>query len=128
MHDSNLTLPFSDVELDPSEVPLGFVNSKGFGGNNATGFFVSPTKTKSLLEKRWGKKILTKHQKLAEKVDQVAQEYNQKADDSDSRPIYQFGEGVVEGEDLSISTKEILIPGFNQSIDLELESPYGDLQ
>ena len=128
VHDSNLTLPFSDVELDPSEVPLGFINSKGFGGNNATGFFVSPTKTKTLLEKRWGRKILTTHHRLTETVEQAAQEYNQKADDSDSKPIYQFGEGVVEGEDLDISTKEIVIPGFNQSINLELESPYGDLQ
>ena len=40
----------------------------------------------------------------------------------------EIGEGVVEGEDLGISTKEIVIPGFNQSINLELVSPYGDLQ
>ena len=51
VHDSHLQLPFDDIEIDPSSKPVGFVNSKGFGGNNATGFFVSPSKTEELLRK-----------------------------------------------------------------------------
>ena len=128
VHDSNLTLPFNHVELDPSSMPIGFVNSKGFGGNNATGVFISPAKTKTLLEKRWGTKNIARHDKLSEKVQQTAEEYNQKADDDKTKSVYQFGVGVVEGEELGISKEEIVIPGFDQSINLELESPYGDLK
>lgn len=128
VHDSNLTLPFNHVELDPSSMPIGFVNSKGFGGNNATGVFISPAKTKTLLEKRWGTKNIARHDKLSEKVQQTAEEYNQKADDDETKSVYQFGVGVVEGEELGISKEEIVIPGFDQSINLELESPYGDLK
>ena len=128
VHNSNLTLPFKHVELDPSTMPVGFINSKGFGGNNATGVFISPQKTATLLAKRWGTKTIARHHKLSEKIEQAAEQYNQKADDIETKPVYRFGEGVVEGEDLSISTKEIVIPGFEQRINLELESPYADLK
>jgi acetoacetyl-[acyl-carrier protein] synthase len=42
-------------------------------------------------------------------------------------PIYQFGQGVVDGQDLSISDREIGIPGFAKSIDLDLPNPYPDM-
>ena len=61
VYDSNLNLPFNHIEVDPSSLPVGFVNSKGFGGNNATGVFVSPDKTLELLKKRWGLKYLSKY-------------------------------------------------------------------
>ena len=42
-------------------------------------------------------------------------------------PIYQFGEGVVEGDDLTISREELRVPGFAKSISLELEHPFPDM-
>ena len=128
VYDSNLNLPFNHVEVDSSSLPVGFVNSKGFGGNNATGVFVSPEKTLGLLKKRWGIKYLSSYYQRVEKVELSAQEYNEKADDADTKPIYQFGEGVIEGEDLKISKTEVVIPGFDLPISLELENVYPDLQ
>ena len=128
VYDSNLNLPFNHVEVDPSSLPVGFVNSKGFGGNNATGVFVSPEKTLGLLKKRWGIKYLSSYYQRVEKIELSAQEYNEKADDADTKPIYQFGEGVIEGEDLKISKTEVVIPGFDLPISLELENLYPDLQ
>ena len=128
VYDSNLNLPFNHVEVDPSSLPVGFVNSKGFGGNNATGVFVSPDKTLELLKKRWGLKYLSKYYQRVEKIELSAQEYNKKADDADTKPIYQFGEGVLEGEDLKISKTEVVIPGFDLPISLELENVYPDLR
>ena len=128
VYDSNLNLPFNHVEVDSSSLPVGFVNSKGFGGNNATGVFVSPEKTLGLLKKRWGIKYLSSYYQRVEKIELSAQEYNEKADDADTKPIYQFGEGVIEGEDLKISKTEVVIPGFDLPISLELENVYPDLQ
>lgn len=128
VYDSNLNLPFSHVEVDSSSLPVGFINSKGFGGNNATGVFVSPEKTLGLLKKRWGIKYLSSYYQRVEKIELSAQEYNEKADDADTKPIYQFGEGVIEGEDLKISKTEVVIPGFDLPISLELENLYPDLQ
>ena len=127
VHASNLNLPFENVQVDPKKMIVGFVNSKGFGGNNATGLFVSPIKTKELIEKRWGSKVIKKHAKLAEKIEQTAEEYNNKADDPETKPFYKFGEGVIDGQDLSISTEEIVIPGFKHPINLNLDTPYPDL-
>ena len=42
-------------------------------------------------------------------------------------PIYQFGEGVLEGEDLSISADGIRLPGFGLPVSLELANPYEDM-
>ncbi len=127
VHDSHLHLPFDDIKIDPSSMPVGFVNSKGFGGNNATGFFVSPSKTEELLRKRWGVKALTEHKKRSEKIEEAAENYNLRADDRDTKPIYQFGEGVVDGEELTISPEEIIIPGFKESVSLDINNPYSDL-
>ena len=127
VHDSHLHLPFDDIKIDPSSMPVGFVNSKGFGGNNATGFFVSPSKTEELLRKRWGAKTLTEHKKRSEKIEEAAENYNLRADDLDTKPIYQFGEGVVDGEELTISPEEIVIPGFRESVSLDIDNPYSDL-
>ena len=120
-------MPFDDIEVDPSAMPVGFVNSKGFGGNNATGFFVSPSKTEALLKKRWGTQALTAHKKRSEKIEEAAENYNLKADDLDTQPIYQFGEGVVDGEELTISPEEIVIPGFKDSVSLDIDNPYSDI-
>ena len=101
VHDSHLHLPFDDIKIDPSSMPVGFVNSKGFGGNNATGFFVSPSKTEELLRKRLGGKY--------------------------ARKTVQYHEGVVDGEELTISPEEIVIPGFRESVSLDIDNPYSDL-
>jgi acetoacetyl-[acyl-carrier protein] synthase len=42
-------------------------------------------------------------------------------------PMYEYGEGVVDGQDLSISDREIVIPGFEKSIILDLLNPYPDM-
>jgi acetoacetyl-[acyl-carrier protein] synthase len=55
---SNLNLPMQDVQLAQESMLGAFINSKGFGGNNATGLFLSPRQTRDMLEKRWGKRAL----------------------------------------------------------------------
>ena len=42
VHHSHLHLPMQHLELDPCEQQAALINSKGFGGNNATGLFLSP--------------------------------------------------------------------------------------
>ena len=127
VHDSNLILPMQHLELGAENIDGAFVNSKGFGGNNATGFFVSPAKTREMLEKRWGKKALTAYRSRNEAVEQTAQSYDEAMDRGEVKPIYQFGEGVLHGEDLNITRKQIEIPGFGIPVDLELENPYPDM-
>jgi acetoacetyl-[acyl-carrier protein] synthase len=122
-----LHFPMRDQERDMDSMRGAFVNSKGFGGNNATGFFMSPQQTEQMLEKRYGTKALTAAKRRQESIEQKAQTYNAAADDGDIAPIYQFGEGVLEGSDLKITDQEITVPGFAQKIRLSGDNPFEDM-
>ena len=127
VHDSNLHLPMSHLQIDPKELEGAFVNSKGFGGNNATGFFVSPGVTEKMLTQRWGGKHMQEYRRRNDPVEIKAAEYNAGADSGEYPPIYNFGDGVLDGGDITINATEIQIPGFGKSVNLDLENPYKDM-
>jgi acetoacetyl-[acyl-carrier protein] synthase len=127
VHHSHLQLPMQHLELGAENIDGAFVNSKGFGGNNATGFFLSPNKTQQMLENRWGKKAMTAYRSHNEAVEQHAQDYDEAMDRGEVKPIYQFGEGVLNGEDLTISREKIEIPGFELPVSLDPDHPYPDM-
>jgi acetoacetyl-[acyl-carrier protein] synthase len=127
VHDSNLNFALSHLQIDPREMEGAFINSKGFGGNNATGFFMSPGYTGHMLTQRWGEKKMNAWRHRNEAVASTALDYDERADGGDFPPIYQLGEGVVESEDLEIGPGEIRIPGFGHSVDLNLQNPYADM-
>jgi acetoacetyl-[acyl-carrier protein] synthase len=127
VHQDALHLPMQHVEIDPAAKPGAFVNSKGFGGNNATGLFLSPQHTLGMLQKRWGKDRFLELQRKQEAVAARAQDYDDNADNGSVAPIYQFGEGVVNGQELGMDDKHIAIPGFPNPVDLNLANPYEDM-
>jgi acetoacetyl-[acyl-carrier protein] synthase len=127
VHHDHLTLPMEHMELEDDQLTAAFINSKGFGGNNATGLFLSPAFTESMLEERCGKSRMLEWRRRNEAVSEQAAAYDAVADDSETKAIYQFGEGVVDGEDLEISDREIRIPGFGQPVRLDLENPWPDM-
>ena len=83
-------LPLQDEQRDIASMRGAFVNSKGFGGNNATGFFMSPDQTERMLENRYGAQAFQQLSN-ARSGREPAQAYNDKADDGDIAPIYRFG-------------------------------------
>ena len=127
VHHEHLNLPMSHLPLDEDQQDAAFINSKGFGGNNATGLFLSPGLTEQMLERRWGKDRMLAWRRQNEAVTEQALAYDTVADDPETPAIYQFGEGVVDGEDLSISADEIRIPGFGQPVRLDLDNPWPDM-
>lgn len=124
---SNLHLPMEDVERSPEAMRGAFINSKGFGGNNATGLFLSPNQTRSMLEQRWGKKAYTAFCAKQEHAETAAQDYNKVADSGNIAPIYKFGEDVLSGTDLTISPHEIHVPGFGKPVSLDADNPFEDM-
>ncbi len=127
VHHSNLNLPFEHVHGAPDDYVGAFVNSKGFGGNNATGFFLSPGQTRAMLEKRWGKDAMHSYLDRNAAVEAHAAEYDAAALKNEAPPIYLFGEGVLDGDDLQISAEEIGVPGFAGKVRLDIDSPYPDM-
>ena len=124
---SNLHLPMEHVEHAPDAMKGAFINSKGFGGNNATGLFLSPFQTRAMLEQRWGKKAFSAFCAKQEQAETNAQDYDDVADSGSISPIYKFGEDVLSGTDLTITPSAIHIPGFGKPVSLDAENPFEDM-
>jgi len=127
VHKSNLEFPIAHKQVDPAHYQAAFLNSKGFGGNNATAAILSPQLTQQMLEKRHGKAAFTEYRRRAERPTAAAADYDDRVIAAGVPPLYQFGEGVVQGEELELSMESIVVPGFQQAVDLAPTNPYPDM-
>lgn len=123
IHDSNLRLSQKHIEVGKDGMDVAFLNSKGFGGNNATACVLSPDFAQEAL-KGMGAKAYKAYRLKNEEVQAKTQAYQDTLAKGESALIYRFGEGVLEGEDLTISNEGIRIPGFEQEVSLKVENPY----
>ncbi|MCG8314599.1 MAG: beta-ketoacyl synthase [Pseudomonadales bacterium] len=119
-------LSISNQDREAS-MDMAFVNSKGFGGNNATALVLAPNVVTAMMAKRHGQQAFSDYRMRNESVQEAASSYNQAALQGDLAPIYQFGESVVNEEDIAISDKSMKMPGFSHEISLELPNPYDDM-
>ncbi|MCG7535905.1 beta-ketoacyl synthase [Pseudoalteromonas sp. OOF1S-7] len=109
------------------EMDIAFINSKGFGGNNATATVLSPAMTLKMLSRRYDEAELAKHSaKLVETKQQQAS-YQQAADLGQYELIYRFGHGMIDEADLQLSKESLSIPGFDKAVKLTVNNLYGDL-
>lgn len=128
VHSSNLDILLDHREIDPASMDATFINSKGFGGNNATAAILSPDVTRRMMEKKHGKDAMTRHQKLNEAVRERTETYDAETTAGKNSLIYNFGVGVIEGEQLTLSRDHISIPGHEQEINLNVPNPYEDMR
>jgi acetoacetyl-[acyl-carrier protein] synthase len=126
VHKEHLLFSIPHVEVDPSALDGAFINSKGFGGNNATALVLSPHVTRRMLERRHGRAALTAHARANEAVAAARVDYDERMTRGEVLPIYQFGEGVLDGADLGLSTEEIRVPGYGAPISLDIVNAYRD--
>ncbi len=127
VHRSNLRFEQQHIEVGPAGMDSVLLNSKGFGGNNASAAVISPQATTRMLEKKHGKHAMIQYQQRLEEAKQTAREYDQEACAGIARPTYLFGHNVLSGEQLEISAKQIRIPGYAQPISLEIDNPFKDM-
>ncbi len=123
----HLDFPMNHVEVGQEGLDMILLNSKGFGGNNATGLILAPHVARRMLARRHGEKAMKAWQARQEQVAQAIADYDTAMIAGEVAPIYRFGEGVLEGTDLTMSDREIRIPGFAQPVTLDLPSPYPDM-
>ena len=127
VHHSNLVIQPDHIDVEPTEIDMSMINAKGFGGNNATGLVLGPHVVRQMLEARHGAAAMARHAKANESVAQAATDYDQSASRGESPPIYQFGKGVLTGEEIELSDTEIRIPGYDHAVSLNLDNPFGDM-
>ena len=127
VHTDRLHFPLAHEAVEPGSLDAVLLNSKGFGGNNATGLVLSPEQTRRMLEARHGAGALTRWQRKNEAVSEASREYDAAMGEALQAPIYRFGEGVVDGLDLTLSDASITIPGFANPVNLTMANPFEDM-
>lgn len=124
VHRQHLRFSQQHVECGNTGMAACFLNSKGFGGNNASALLLSPTETQGLLRRKHGDRVITDWQLKCEATERQQYTYEEQAQQGYYKPLYRFGEGVLTGEDLEISDKEIRLPGLAQAVSLQSETTY----
>ena len=104
-----------------SQKDIAFLNSKGFGGNNATSALISSNLTEELLQRRFTEKELKAWKKKREATLKLREKNFELAINSDIEPIYEFDKDVLDLTDLEISKKNIKTKtGFNYALNSDL--------
>jgi len=127
VHQSHLDFLLEHRQVGKTDIDSVFINSKGFGGNNATAAVLGPHVATEMLRKKHGKAALIKHASLNESVNEKIEAYDESMIAGKNSTIYNFGVGVIEGEELTISSDGISIPGQDKEISLNVENPYDDM-
>lgn len=113
-------------QLDVEERPLAFLNSKGFGGNNASAMIASPQASRRLLRGRHGSAVMTEYQRRWEGTEAALREQEQAILSGQFGIDYRFGEGVLAETDLQWGPQSLAIQGHPKAVDLGFESDYQD--
>ncbi|MHB9798200.1 beta-ketoacyl synthase [Pseudomonas sp. MT3] len=121
----HIALSSSDVRRDDLEVC--FINSKGFGGNNATGVLLSPAVTEKMLRKRHGDAAFADYQARREATRSAARQYDEAASQGRFDIIYNFGNDMINEKAIEISDKGVQVPGFNQAIAYKKDERFSDM-
>ena len=85
-----------------SQKDIAFLNSKGFGGNNATSALISSNLTEELLQRRFTDKELKAWKKKREATLKLREKNFELAVNSDIEPIYEFDKDVLDLTDLGL--------------------------
>ncbi len=123
---SRLAIAIEDLPL-PGRAEIAFLNSKGFGGNNATGVVVSPRVTEALLKQRHGKSALHQWATRREATAERRHAYELACCRAPMQPIYRFGDALIDENEIEVDAHSIRLPGFRHAIDLDLDNPYDDM-
>ena len=114
----HLNISNADQFLGTENVNVSFLNSKGFGGNNASATILSPTLVDQYLTRHYSDNVIKNYRKKLETTQERVNNYLTDADNGKLDPIYEFGNNIVEEDGIKISQETISIPGFEHNISL----------
>lgn len=109
------------------DMDIAFINSKGFGGNNATATVFSPKVSLAMMEKRYGAEAMETYQQKLVEVEQAQQVYRDNANDGQFDLIYKFGEGLINEADIELTNDSLTFAEFKNSIALPNQNPFDDM-
>lgn len=126
VHQSNLLLSQQHLEVGAQGMDSVILNSKGFGGNNASAPILAPHIVERMLTKKHGVQAMTAWATRKESTVENAAHYDDLATKGLAKPIYLYDNNVLEGYDLKISSTQIDLPGYKNPVSLDIKHPFSD--
>lgn len=127
VHQDRLSMGPEHQVRTPDDLSVAILNSKGFGGNNASAVVLSPQRTEAMLAGRYGDAAMAAWRDKNAPVQAASEAYIAGADRGDYAPIYRFGEKQITEDDIEISDTSITMRGLANPIALPTENPYADM-
>ena len=113
-------------EVDTAEQKYAIINSKGFGGNNASASLMSPLATKRMLQTRYSGQAWKKWEQANERVRERQQAYDDGMIAGTVSPVYKFDHGVLGDGDVKVGAQQLTIGPH--TVRLDQVSPYDDMK
>jgi acetoacetyl-[acyl-carrier protein] synthase len=128
VHRSNLNIlmDHQSVGEEGASMMGTVINSKGFGGNNASALLLSPAKTRELMATRHGVPAMTRYRVANEAVLEEQRSVDKAIRSNGLQAIYSFGESVMGADQVDLSPDAIKLAQFENPIHLSSNNPFID--
>ena len=120
----NILMDHHAVGDNGEQMLASVINSKGFGGNNASALILSPAKTLELMSQRHGTNNLTQYRHRNETTQEAQAEFDRDTRENGLSVMYAFGESVMTDSDVQLSEDAIELRDFKRRIHLPTGNPY----
>jgi acetoacetyl-[acyl-carrier protein] synthase len=127
VHQEHLSIATHDRTLEPQQLDLCFINSKGFGGNNASALVLAPHVVEKMLRKRHGEAAFDAYCTRREQTRAAAQAYDQQALHGQLQVIYNFGHDLIDDQQIELGSEGVKVPGFAQPLLFKQDDRYRDM-
>lgn len=127
VHQQHLRIVTQDLKLGDNALDVCFINSKGFGGNNASGYVLAPQVVERMLRKRHGDAAFAAYRERREQTRANALRYEEQALKGQFDIIYNFGQDLIDDRDIRISDSRIEVPGFAQPLEYPKDARFLDM-
>ncbi|MGJ0578644.1 beta-ketoacyl synthase [Xenorhabdus bovienii] len=100
------------------EMRATIINTKGFGGNNASAVILSPQQTMQMLNKKHGSSAVYTYHQRNQIVKHISEDQDRAICRGEESVVYNFGNAVMQSSDIKLSRQEVKLSGFKHSIKL----------
>ncbi|MDC9622639.1 beta-ketoacyl synthase [Xenorhabdus sp. XENO-7] len=94
------------------------INTKGFGGNNASAVILSPQQTMQMLNKKHGSSAVYTYHQRNQIVKRKSEDQDRAICRGEESVVYNFGNAVMQSSDIKLSRQEVKLSGFKHTIKL----------
>ncbi|WP_079203608.1 beta-ketoacyl synthase [Pseudomonas sp. CC6-YY-74] len=123
----HLHIATEDRQLGQQALDVCFINSKGFGGNNASAVVLAPHVVDKMLRKRHGAEAFAAYCARREQTRAAARAYDEQAMQGQLEIIYNFGRDLIDDKAIELGTEQIKVPGFAQPLVFKQDDRFTDM-